>query len=410
MKRLCLLACGFLFLSLGLPVQATDFRSLPGPFHPGPAEVLTNELWVIASTIEIQGQAQDDLFLLSAASHGTASNSPASIQLSGTAQGDIWAAGDGIETSGRIERHARLLGYRFIQAGGNIGRNLMAVGGTFSLPRTASVAGDVWLAGRDVILEGTVGGRTRIYAESVTLSGSFGGPVTVVSPKITLLPGTRIEGDLLYRSKEDLVLDSNIQLAGKLIRREDPAPVRHSSLSDGLPLQLGLFSAALLTGLILTALFPAIMVSSLQRLTTEFWKSLLLGLVAFCLIPMTAFFLIFTLIGIPLSLLALCAYGILVYTGKIAGALWMGHWLIYRGTRPAIVRLFPLLALGLLFLYAATLLPFPIDILVWFGFTLPGMGALAGAIMDRRSTVFMTLPRNPASEPPPLPGNTPGAV
>lgn len=408
MKSLPALACLACILTLAVPAQATDFHSIPGPFRLAPAETISNEFWAIASTFDLQGQAQDDLFLLSGSSYGAATNAQASIRFSGTALGDVWAAGDGIETSGLIRRHARLLGYRFIQAGGTFERNLMAAGGTISLPTNSAVAGDAWLAGREVIVEGTVSGRTRIYAESITLSGSFGGPVTLSAPQITITPGTRIGGDLLYRSTEDLMLDSNVTLGGKMIRLEDPAPVRRGTTLNDVTMQMFLCAAALLTGLLVTALFPAIMVSSLQRLTLEFWKSLLLGVVAFCLIPMASFFLLFTLVGIPLSVLALFAYAILVYTGKIAGALWLGHRILYRRGQPAVVRLFPLLALGLLLIYAAALLPFPIDILVWFGFTLPGMGALAGAIMDRRSMVIMAVPQSPVPAPPPLPGGKPG--
>jgi len=386
------------------PAQATDFRSLPGAFTLAAEESLTNELWILAATVDLRGQTADDLFLMSAGSAGTATNAPATIQLAGTARGDVWAAGDSIDTSGPIERHARLLGYRFVQIGGPIGRNLMAAGGAIRLTESASIAGDALLAGRDVISEGAVAGKTRIYADSATLSGTFGGDVTVVAAKIVVVPGTRIAGNLEYRAEPELILDSNVALGGKLIRMEAPKPVRARMTAGDAFLQLALGAAAFLAGLVFTSLFPAVMAASLHRVTTEFWKSLLLGFVAFCLIPMTAFFLLLTLIGIPLSLLSLFAYGILLYAGKIVGALALGRWLVYRGAQPPLLRLIPLLALGLLVVYAAALLPFPIDILVWFGFTLPGMGALAGAIMDRRSAVLVAVPQAPASGPPPLPG------
>jgi hypothetical protein len=64
-----------------------------------------------------------------------------------------------------------------------------------------------------------------------------------------------------------------------------------------------------------------------------------------------------------------------------------------------------------LILYAASSLPFPFGILFWFIMTLAGMGALVGAILDRRIPVMVSYPQDPATKPPPLPGNfPPGAV
>lgn len=410
MRSFALLGSLLAILCFAGPASATDFRSVEGAYVLQPDQSVSNELWLMAATIDIRGQANDDLFLLSETAATTSTNAPASIQLAGTALGDVWAAGDSIESSGAIRRHARLLGYRYIQAGGTFERNLIAAGGSISVPESASIAGDALLAGRDVIVEGTIAGKTRLYAESATLAGRFGGDVTVIATAITVMPGTHIEGNLVYRDGEnkEMILDPKVALQGKLIRLAPPAKAVQGwpSLGD-VTLQLMLCMAAILVGIVFAGIFPSLTAMSVQRLTQSFWKCLFLGFVAFCLIPMTAFFLALTLVGIPLALLALCAYAILVYAGKLTAALYLGYRVVHRFAEPAAPRLFPLLALGALLIYAAALLPFPIDILVWFGFTLPGMGALAGAIMDRRTPVFMTFPPPPASGPPPLPNEPP---
>lgn len=394
-----------LLLAAANPVFATDFRSQPADFTCGAEQVLTNELWLMARTITIEGQAMDDLFLFSEASTGMATNTPSTVRIGGQARSSVWAFGESIETSGSIDRHARLLGYRIVEVAGRIERNLIAAGGTISLPESASIGGDALLAGRDVVVEGSVAGNTRIYAESATLSGSFTGDVTVVAPEITVMPGTRIGGDLHYRMDQDLILDSAVALRGKLIREETPAPEpRATSLAD-VALQMALCMAAIVVGLVFARLFPGITGLSIQRLMDSLWKCLLIGFVAGCLIPMTAFFLLFTLIGIPLALLTLFAYIILIYLGKVVAALYLGHLILYRRAAPPAMHLFPVLALGMLTVYTAALLPFPIDILVWFTFTLLGVGAIVGAILDRRTPVLVACPaETPPSAPPPLTG------
>jgi len=392
------------WFSCSLSGFATDFQSLTTNYTVDAGQVLTNELWVMAKTINLQGQAMDDLVLISKEPKGVATNDPSAIQISGTAHGNVLAVGESIETSGVIERHSRLFGYRFIQAGGRVGHNLIAVGGAISLPESANITGDALLAGREVMVEGNVAGRTRIYADNATLSGNFGGDVTVVASTITVMPGTRISGNLYYRMEQNLILDSNVALQGKLIRMETPAPVRSPTTLGDYVMQLALCMAAILVGVIFAGLFPGVMGLSLQRMMDSFWKSMLIGFIAFCLIPMTSFFLLFTLVGIPLSILAILAYIILLYLGKVVAALYLGHWLVYRRNKQPILKLFPLLTLGMLTLYAATMLSFPIDILVWFTFTLLGMGALVGAILDRRTPIIVACSQETAATPPPPPG------
>lgn len=394
-----------LLLIAATPVFATDFHSQATDFTHPPEQVQTNELWLMARTITLQGQAMDDLLLFAEASTGMATNTPSTIRMGGQTRGSVWAAGESIEISGVIERHARLLGYRLVQVPGRIERNLIAVGGTISLPATATVAGDALLAGREVVIEGSVAGNTRIYAESATLSGRFTGDVSIAAATITVMPGTHIGGNLHYRMDQDLILDSNVSLGGKLIRETLPPPAPQTRSAGDYVLQLALCMAAVMVGLVFTLLFPGLTSLSLQRMMDSFWKCLLIGFVAFCLIPMTAFMLLLTLVGLPLSLLTLLAYTILIYLGKVVAALYLGHLILFRRAKPPALRLFPVLTLGLLTIYTAALLPFPIDILVWFTFTLLGMGAIVGAILDRRTLVLVAGPgEQPPAAPPPLPG------
>lgn len=397
-----LLACTPSGFATDFQFQATDFTCEAG-------NVLTNELWLMARTIDLKGAAMDDLLLYAEASNaGSTTNAPSTVQVGGMVQGSIWAAGESIETTGIIERHARLLGYRFTGVSGHIKRNLIAVGGTISMLPAATISGDALFAGREVMLEGSVAGNTTIYAESATLAGNFTGNVTIVASSINVMPGTRINGNLNYRMNQELILDSGVALRGNLVRMEPPVSTPRKTTAGDYILQLGLCMAAILTGLVFARLFPVMMGLCMQRMMGSFWKCLLIGFVAFCLIPTTAFFLLFTIIGIPLSLIAFLAYLILLYIGKIIAALYLGHWLIYRHTKPPVIQILPLLALGMVTLYTATILPFPIDILVWFTFTLLGIGAIVGAILDRRTPVLMTFPTGePPAAPPPLPGSTP---
>ena len=105
-------------------------------------------------------------------------------------------------------------------------------------------------------------------------------------------------------------------------------------------------------------LFPRITGSTLHALQTSRGLCSLAGFAALFLIPMAAFLLLFTVIGLPLSILIFLFYIILLYLSKVVVGLWIGFAILKKKSfRPQTIAL-PL-AMGLLILY--TLTSFPVD-------------------------------------------------
>jgi len=250
-------------------------------------------------------------------------------------------------------------------------------------------------------------GRTRIYGSQVTLSGTFDGDVTITASDINVMPGTHIAGNLYYLMNKDLILDSKVEIGGKLIKQEPVAVTQPTGLSlAAVLLQVGLFFGAMLVGMAFISILPSVVAMSVHHLSESFWRCLVIGFATFCLVPMTAFFLLFTVIGLPLALVMLLAYIILVYLSKIIVGIYLGHLILRRKNSGPVSLLLPLLAMGLFVIYLGTSLPFPIDILIWFVSTFLGLGALVSTILDRRTPVMVAYPKKPAEPPPPLPGAT----
>ena len=172
-------------------------------------------------------------------------------------------------------------------------------------------------------------------------------------------------------------------------------------------LQLTLLCGAIMVGMAFISLMPGIAALSVHKLAESFWRCILFGFIAFALVPLIAAFLLFTVAGIPLSVILILAYVIMIYVSKIIVGLFIGHLIIRKSTPVPPNLLFPVMSLGLLALYAATSLPFPFDIVFWFAITLSGMGALVSAILDRRTPVLVSCSVESGSKPPPMPGATP---
>ncbi|MEI7435298.1 MAG: hypothetical protein WCL16_00655 [bacterium] len=404
-----------LALTLAIPAGAAfDFVATNAYVVPV-GQTLQAELWCYAGGATIAGTAQDDLFLIADAS-ATSGKSDAglwhrllssgatnaqpeaalpTITVSGTAARDLWALAPAIAIPGHVAGSARLAGLRTIELAGRIGRTLMAYGETVRLAPGSQVAGDVLLLGQTILMEGHVVGDSRLLGATVTLAGEFGGTVRVTAPKLNVLPGMHIGGDLEYTATDELVLPQGAQVGGTLRRIQAPInAARTTDLDWGVVVStLGFFMAALLTGLAFVALFPATTAVAHQNLEQSPWRCLLAGFVAVALLPMIILLLSMTIVGLPLAALLGCGYAIVLYTGKILTALWLGRRLLR--SRPAWQgNAIALLAIGLLVIYALLALPFPIDIALWFAFTCLGAGGLVLAILDRRIPVLAVSKSN----------------
>lgn len=344
-------------------------------FISGEAETLRDELWISAQNITISGEATDDLF----AAGGV-------LDLRGNFKSDVWACGDQVIATGRFNHHVRLVS-RMAQVSGTLGGSLMAIGNTVKIEPSATVAKNLLCLGENIITEGAVAGNVRIVAQKATLGGKIAGNVSVAAQEIVVLPGTVIGGDLSYTAPKELVLSPSVMLGGKLTRTfEAPQPKQFLK-----PSMIGHFTfalAALLTGMVFGSVFPRYTAHTVQLLRTARSACLLTGFAAIFLIPISAFLLVFTFVGLPLSVLLFLFYLILLYLSKIAVGLWLGSLLLRRKTISK-SNLSGILTAGLLIIYiltAFTAISMAIDILV----AIYGLGALLLALFKKPVLIFQT--------------------
>jgi cytoskeletal protein CcmA (bactofilin family) len=339
------------------------------------AETLRDEMWISAQTITISGDALDDLF----AAGGV-------LDLRGNFKSDVWAGGDQVIAAGRFSDHVRLVS-RTMQVSGVLGGSLTALGTTVKVDPSATIAKNVLCVGENVISEGSVAGNVRIMAKKATLGGKIAGNVSIAAQEIVILPGTMIGGDLSYTAPKELAVSPSVALGGKLIRTFDDLPPKQFLKSD-LTGHFGFAFAALLTGLVFSSIFSRYTANTVHLLRTARWSCLLTGFVALFLIPMSAFLLIFTFIGLPLSILLILFYCILLYLSKIAVGFWLGASILRRQEITKQNRT-GALAVGLLIIYALTAFTassFVVSLLV----TIYGLGALLLALFKKPVLIIQT--------------------
>jgi hypothetical protein len=372
---------GLSSLALGIEFSRTNQYTLAAN------ETLATELWLAAGRITLAGRAQDDLFLLGASETMKADGTNGVVTLAGEFQNDVWALGNIVELSGQVGDHARFLA-RTVTVSGSIARGALLMGSAVHLTKTSRLNGAAWLMGENLVAEGTVQGRLTMMGPNVTLAGMFATNVHVTARDIVVLPGTRIAGNLVYRSATELMLDKDVQLDGRLIR--EPMPVSPSggffaSLQSP-AVQIWLFAAALVVGAVFFRLFPQVGRQAAEHLALSFWKCLLVGFLVLALSPMVCLLAAISLVGLPFSLLVMAFLGMLMYLSKLVVAVYVGRLGLFGRWGASLVRAF-FLVLLLLYIGASA---GAVGIIIWFLIVCAGTGSLVLALCGHKLPADLT--------------------
>jgi hypothetical protein len=236
-----------------------------------------------------------------------------SVTLSNISAEDVIAAGGNVEISGTIRD------------------DLIAAGGRVSLQRGTTVSEDAILSGGQVTMNGDVGGELIVNGGNAVLGGLVAGNVTVNAASITILPGARIDGDLTYSSQAEIDLPGEAVVRGTVTRtmwRGWSAGFASDVGAGSVTAIVGIWFASLVGLIVLavgiTAMFPRSLSRIAETVRGSLFQSLGIGIAALFLIPATAFFLFFTLVGSLLGIFVIVCFLILLASALVAGCLWIG--------------------------------------------------------------------------------------
>lgn len=348
-------------------------------------EIISDELWLSAGAIDLQGEAQNDLFLVAAAQHpGGGNATDGAILLGGACHNDVWALGNRVSLTGDARDHVRLLA-KTVVISGSVSNNAILAGNSVQIASSAHLGRGAWIVGENVALDGDIEGDVSVWCKSVTLSGRVGGNLRLAGNDIVVLPKARIGGDLVYTAPTEIALDKGVRLGGQLRREIDPgAPsIRKPFLAwPSIITQAWLFLAAFGTGLALLFLCPGFMDESAGYIRDSFWKSVFTGFIAAAVFPMVLLFLAVSIVGLPLAAMCFFLAMLMIYTAKIAVALAVGILILRRPGRG--MKGVPALAIGLALLYLLAGAGLA-GVLIWFCIVCVGAGAMILAAAARRN-------------------------
>jgi len=244
------------------------------------------------------------------------------------------ATGRHVSVTGDVGGSVRGAG-QTVTLSGSVSRNGLAAGQTVVLEDTARLGRDLYAAGQAVDLDGTVGRRAGLAGETASVRGEVGDRLYFEGDELSLGPTARVGGDLVYRSAEELELAPGAEIAGetrKLAPAARPPKPEPDPRSPFLPATL-FFLVVFVFGAVGLAAAPRLFGSAANAMSSRPWWNLLLGLLALIVFPITAVVVCVTVIGIPLGVLALVAWGTALMFSGVPVGISVGRWLATRLSR-----------------------------------------------------------------------------
>jgi len=307
LNKLALLSALILSLFLVSPVEAKVITKEKGTISVGAAEVINDDLFIGAETVDIAGTVNGDIYV----GAGT-------VNFSGRVSGDLVVGAGTVIIDKAI-----------------IGDSLIVGAGTVTIDDQTRIGGSL-LAGTGTLdNQARVGRNVMVGAGTTKLNNTVGGEVRLGTGTLSLGPKTVINGDLTYASEEEISQDEKAVIRGEVSKHQTPQfkqwdrqAMREKMAKVWFAAKLGMtamsFFGTLLVGLVMLWLMGKPTQAISEKIQGSLLASLGWGLVLLFVAPPALMLLMFTVIGAPLALIFGLLLVIDLYLAKIFAALALG--------------------------------------------------------------------------------------
>ncbi|MFH0770626.1 MAG: hypothetical protein V1926_04580 [Candidatus Peregrinibacteria bacterium] len=320
MKRVAALSLLLVLSAIALPAAAATFRtseketliiSVP----------IEDDLYAAGGNLQVTENVDGDLI----AGGGD-------VTIVGPVKQDVIVAGGRVRIEGTVGDDARIAGGD-VAIAGSIGDDLIVAGGTVRIDRNSVIGGDAIVLGGTLMIDGTVKGKLLTSGGNIVIGGSvdgdaeINGGVLALSNKVlgnlrlradsvTFGKSAMVGGDMRYWLKSGegdfgtfvkgtVTFDPSLAHMPAVRMKADFA----AAFAGGLVALLGLkFLSGLLAILIFVLITKNFFKDAAKRVIKQPWKDLWYGFLYFAIMPVAAFLLLLTVIGIPFALLAGVSY------------------------------------------------------------------------------------------------------
>lgn len=259
------------------------------------------------------------------------------IIIDGNINGDLIAGGGEIIINGDVSQNIRVAGGN-ITVNGNIGRNATVLGGNVNFTNSSKISGSLVSGAGNLNLYAPVGKELYLGVGDGTIGSPIGGDINAGAGNLTLTSGALVSGNLNYVSNKTIRMLPGALVSGQLTHKLPPKTEPQVSKKDaalligGFALFLKIVSLVSLTviGLLVIRFLPKFTTETAKTFGSNFWISLVVGVLTLFLAPLTFLLLLITVFGLPLAFITIFVLGIAVYISKIFVSVWLGNYIALK--------------------------------------------------------------------------------
>lgn len=312
--------------SYALKFQSGDDVTISNPVY--------EDLYIAGGTLVINAPVYADLIIAG----GT-------LTINDSVSGDLIIAGGNIIINGGIGDDIRCAGGD-INIKSSVAGDLVVAGGKVKTDRQSVIYGDVLAGAGTLNIYGTIKGNLssgsgELYldgiiekdidcrAEKIEIKGTISGKSKIAAQDIIIGSGAAFNNDVRYWSPEKNVNFGQSVKNGSAVYDSSLAIERDHWYYLGFSVFFAAFwylAAAFIFIFLVQYLFGSTMKSAANRVFESTGKSFGYGVLFFLLVPLAAVILCITIIGIPLGLLVLMAYGVLALLASVISAVVIANW------------------------------------------------------------------------------------
>ncbi|NOX51932.1 MAG: hypothetical protein GXP16_15560 [Gammaproteobacteria bacterium] len=346
------------------PANALEIRRDKDVVTINKSETINDTLFVAAETVLIEGVITGDLVAMGRR-----------IDISGSVEGNVLTFAESVTLSGKVGGFALGAASSYDLHGATVGGDLWAAGENVDIDDEARVGRNAIIATQTATVKGSVKKDLFAFAETVELSGVLGEDLEAFATRVKLLGDAHVGGNVRFRSgnedrlhrAENVRIDGDVEFLDMPEEFEDKS--RYATVEFYL-WQVARLIAAFLVGLAFVWFVPGYRSVSIGA-GVEALKTAGVGFLIMVSVPIMAVLVAFTLVGLPLSFIAVAAWLLCLYLAKIVVGAVVGRMLLSQSDSLA----WTLLA-GLSIVIVAVNLPF-IGGIINVVLTIVGLGLIA---------------------------------
>lgn len=355
------------FVFAATKVSAKVISDQKGTVSVGKTEIINDDLFIGAQTVEIDGTVNGDVFI-----------GAQTVKVAGVINGNLHVGANTLDLSGTVKGNVYSGDQNVLVSGSTIGGSLLVGAATVSIDKDTSIGGSILAGAGALSIDSQV--KRSVYAGTGSLT--VGSDATIGKDlyyaeggsqgKANISPDAKIAGNIYKSEIKTATGSANVGAVKKQI------PGALGALKFGTMI----FSliGALIVSFIYLKIFGKSFIESSKLVSESFWKSLGVGfLVSIAFIPGLIILLI-TVVGIPVAGLAFLVLLLYFYLAKIVVSLPLGNWI--SGKLKWKMSVYDASAFGLLTIYILRAIPvigFLVGLVVFWA----GLGALTLRMFER---------------------------